>query len=145
MEPVAVTPTTVDALLGLVLGAAALVVTAGVPVILFWLRNALTKLDVAHTLLVKQQKDLEANTETTEAIEKQTNGSLAQARDDAMKALAIAKRLKDTNEQQKWIIAELQKTEEGRRLIDQIMQSRRADVAVSAYDELMARLLKEAS
>ena len=144
MEPATVTPTTIDALLGLVLGAAALVITAGVPIILFWLRNVKTQLDVTHTLLMKQQKELQANTETTTAIERQTNGSLAQARDDAMKALAIAKRLKDTNEQQKWIIGELQKMEEGRRLIDQIMQTRRADVATTAYDELMARLLREA-
>ena len=137
-------PTTWDAVVATFYGLLVAAIGAAVPFILVWLRNLKTQQDIAHAMLLQQQADLKANTETTTAIEKQTNGALARAREDAMKALAIAERLRSVNREQQWIIEELQKLEEGRALIDRVMCKRSAVVAERDYDDLMARLMREA-
>jgi hypothetical protein len=78
MEPVAIEPTTWSAVIALIAGAASIMVPAALGVVLFWLRNVKAQLDVAHALLIKQQKDLQENTVKTDQIEKQTNGRLAE-------------------------------------------------------------------
>jgi hypothetical protein len=135
MEPVAIEPTTWTAVIALIAGAASIMVPAALGVVLFWLRNVKAQLDVAHALLLKQQKDLQANSDTTAQIEKQTNGVLAAAREEATKYRSGFERLA-------WILREVNGTEDGSALIDGIMQRHRTVIRDDSYDQLMADLLK---
>jgi len=78
MEPVAIEPSTWSAVLATLAGAMIPLIFTALGVVLFWLRNVKAQLDVAHTMLLKQQKDLQENTVKTVEIEKQTNGRLAE-------------------------------------------------------------------
>jgi hypothetical protein len=135
MEPVAIEPPTWTAVIALIAGAASIMVPAALGVVLFWLRNVKAQLDVAHAMLLKQQADLKTNTDTTAAIEKQTNGVLASAREEATKYRSGFERLA-------WILREVNATEDGSALIDGIMQRHRTVIRDDSYDQLMADLLK---
>lgn len=84
------------------------------------------------------------NTEITRAVEAQTNGALQKARNQAQKALAAYDRAARVGREQRWLIQEIQRTAEGREMIDRIMQRRRAIIHDSDYDDLTERLLQEA-
>ena len=131
MEPTAIEPSTWNAVFALLAGAASIIVPAALGVVLYWLRNVKAQLDVAHALLTKQQRDLQRNTEATAQIEKQTNGVLAAALDDATKYKLWAERLD-------WIVKQVNETEEGRAILDRIMRDNRV-----SHDARLARLLKE--
>ena len=128
-DPTAITPTTLDALWALMLGAAALIVSTGVPVILFWLRNVKAQLDAQYT-------ELRKNTKATETVEKQTNGEFARIKNEAQKWRAMAERMN-------WIMREVNRTPEGRALLDTIMTNHRSVIHDSDYDKVLARLLNE--
>ena len=136
MEPDAITPSTWTAVLATLAGAASLIVAAGLPVVLYWLRNVKAQLDVAHAMLIRQQNDLKANTETTVQIEKQTNGVLAATRDEVTKYKLWAERLD-------WIMRQVNATEEGRALLDKIMQEHRTVIHDANYDRLISDLLRK--
>jgi hypothetical protein len=128
-EPIA--PSTWPAVFALIAGAASIIVPAALGVVLYWLRNVKAQLDVAHALLVRQQRELQRNTEATTQIEKQTNGVLAAALDDVTKYKLWAERLD-------WIVRQINQTEEGRAVLDRIMRDSRI-----SHDDRLARLLRE--
>ena len=128
-EPIA--PSTWPAVFAMLAGAASIIVPAALGVVLYWLRNVKAQLDVAHALLVKQQRELQRNTEATTQIEKQTNGVLAAALDDVTKYKLWAERLD-------WIVKQVNETDEGRAILDRIMSDNRV-----SHDARLARLLKE--
>jgi uncharacterized protein (DUF1778 family) len=86
---------------------------------------------------------LDENTSLTRMVERQTNGELAKARSQAHQALAAYQRIKAEQRDQKWLIAQLQRTGEGRAMIDRLMQARRT--AAYESEELIAKLLEEAN
>ena len=89
------------------------------------------------------QMKVEENTRITEQVERQTNGELAKARNQAQKAMAAFYRVRKLQQEQQWLIEQLQRSEEGRKLIDRVMQARRSVVYDGDYDDLMTRLLRE--
>jgi hypothetical protein len=89
------------------------------------------------------QTKIDANTKITKQVEAQTNGELQKARNEAQKFRFAYDRAARVGKEQRWLISELQRTEEGRELIDRIMQRRRTVVYDSDYDDLMARLLQK--
>jgi flagellar biosynthesis component FlhA len=91
------------------------------------------------------KRKLDQNTAITKQVEQQTNGQLAAARDEATKWRLTAERQTRILTEQKWLISQLQKREDGRALIDRIMQARRAIVHDGDYASLEQRLLREAS
>jgi flagellar biosynthesis component FlhA len=95
------------------------------------------------TAIQRLQAELEKNTHLTKQVEAQTNGELAKARNQAQKAMAAYYRSCKVQREQAWLIEQLQRTEEGRALIDRVMQARRSVVYDADYDELMTRLLRE--
>jgi len=78
MEPTVIEPATWETVVATLISSLVPVILAALGVVLFWLRNVKAQLDVAHALLLKQQKDLQENTVKTDQIEKQTNGRLAE-------------------------------------------------------------------
>jgi hypothetical protein len=126
-----IAPSNWPAVFALLAGAASIIVPAALGVVLYWLRNVKAQLDVAHALLMKQQRELQLNTEATAQIEKQTNGVLAAALDDATKYKLWAERLD-------WIVRKVNESDEGRAILDRIMSDNRV-----SHDARLARLLKE--
>jgi hypothetical protein len=90
------------------------------------------------------QAKLDHNTAITQSVEAQTNGALQQARNEAQKYRSAYDRAARCGREQRWLIEELQRTTEGRALIDRIMQRRRAIIHDGDYDDLMRRLMDEA-
>ena len=86
---------------------------------------------------------LAENTEITRSVEANTNGALQKARNEATKWRAMAERQARVLAEQKWLISQLQKREDGRALIDRVMQARRAVVHDGDYASLEQRLLRE--
>ena len=89
------------------------------------------------------QTKIDANTRITKQVEAQTNGELQKARNLAQKYRFAYDRAARVGKEQRWLIGELQRTEEGREMIDRIMQRRRAIIHDSDYDELVTRLLQK--
>jgi hypothetical protein len=90
------------------------------------------------------QTKIDANTRITEQVEAQTNGELQKARNEAQKYRSAYDRAAKFGREQRWLIEELQRSPEGRALIDRIMQRRRAIIHDGDYDDLMRRLMDEA-
>jgi hypothetical protein len=91
--------------------------------------------------LDEQKAELVKNTEITQQVESQTNGQLAKARDEAQKFRLISERQARVLAEQRWLISQLQKREDGRALIDAVMQARRAVVHDGDYESLEEQLL----
>jgi uncharacterized iron-regulated membrane protein len=89
------------------------------------------------------KRKLDQNTAITKQVEQQTNGQLASARDEATKWRAMAERQTRILTEQKWLIGQLQKRQDGRALIDLIMQARRAVVHDGDYENLEQLLLRK--
>ena len=136
MEVTHIEPATWTTVLGTLAGALLPIILAALGVVMFWLRNVKAKLDIQHALLMKQQHDLQENTATTAIIEKQTNGALEAARNEATKYRSGFERLS-------WILREVNANEQGREIIDGVMQRHRVVIHDESYDALMRSLMSQ--
>lgn len=129
-------------------GLLVLTVLGGLTTLAVWIfRRAPTWLETAISKrLAATDERLQVNTALTEAIYKQSNGTLAQARSDAQKYRSMAERLYK-------IYQELNHTEvpvppgaetvSGKTLLDMAMNRHRTVVRDGDFDHLMSRLLDQ--
>lgn len=127
MEPI--DAATWNNLPAVLIGAVVTIVSAGVPVLVLYLRTL-------HAQLAQQYEELKRNSEQTAQVFRQTNGQLIRAINDAQTWRSAYERLK-------WIVQEVNATPEGRALIDRVMQRHRTVVNDADYQQLLARLSQQ--
>jgi hypothetical protein len=131
MEP-SIEPTTWAAVSVTLAGAASIIVTAGIPVLLLLFKNFRTSQEIVAANLAKQLDDAK---HAMAKIERQTNGAATELRARADKqARAIA--------ELKAVLDAVNATPEGRAVLDDIMQARRSTPPrTSPVDVLLRGLL----
>jgi predicted Holliday junction resolvase-like endonuclease len=86
--------------------------------------------------LEKLRRDLAANTEKTEQIQKQTNGERTKLINENQKLRLVAESYRD-------IVRFVQSTPEGRTILERWDERRRVSIRDTAIEELEARILRE--
>jgi len=125
-------PTTWAAVSITLAGAASIIVTAGIPVLLLLFKNFRTSQEIIAANLAKQLDDAK---HAMAKIERQTNGAATELRAKAEKQ---ARAIREMHA----IIEAVNATPEGRAILDDVMQSRRATPPrTSPIDVLLRSLL----
>ena len=135
----ALQPTTWAAVSLTLAGAASIIVTAGIPVLLLLFKNFRTSQEIVAANLTKQlddaKKQLDDAKHVMAKVEKQTNGAATELRDKVEQQAREIRRLA-------LILKAINDTPEGRALMDTLMQAERATPPrTSPVDLLLHRLL----